>query len=47
MLTSQFRNVYTTFSGSIFNEHSNKNKILSKIMEDNYSKNDIVHILPF
>ena len=47
MLTSQFRNVYTTFNGSIFNEHSNKNKILSKIMEDNYSKNDTVYILPF
>lgn len=24
MLTSQFRNVYTTFNGPIFNEHSNR-----------------------
>jgi len=33
MLTPLFRNVYTTFNGSIFNKHSNK-----KITKQNYGK---------
>lgn len=36
MLTSQFRNVYTTFSGFIFNEHSNQKK--KKNTEQNYGR---------
>lgn len=34
MLTSQFRNVYIPFNGSIFNEHYNK----KKITEQNYGR---------
>lgn len=46
MLTSQFRNVYTTFNGSIFNEHSSKKNYRAKLWKRITTKNDTVYVLP-
>lgn len=46
MLTSQFRNVYITYNGSIFNEHSTKKKYCrAKLWKRIATINDIVSIL--